>query len=72
MKAGTALTWTAILLLGGLSAWLGWWLGQRHQAADRGKRRQRQGEWLVHACLHQGLWGSNAAIGTLRPLACEW
>jgi thiol-disulfide isomerase/thioredoxin len=34
MKAGTAATWAAIVLLGGLSAGLGWWLGQRHQEAS--------------------------------------
>lgn len=34
MKAGSALTWTAIVLLGGASAALGGWLGQRHQDAS--------------------------------------
>lgn len=29
MKQETLLTWGAIVVLGGISAWLGWWLGQR-------------------------------------------
>lgn len=29
MKRETLLTWGAIIVLGGISAWLGWWLGQR-------------------------------------------
>lgn len=29
MKREAALTWTAIIVLGGISAGLGWWLGQR-------------------------------------------
>lgn len=29
MKRDAVFTWGAIVLLGGLSAWLGWWLGQR-------------------------------------------
>ena len=29
MKREAVLTWGAIVLLGGISAWLGWWLGQR-------------------------------------------
>ena len=34
MKRETILTWGAIVVLGGLSAWLGWWLGQRALMPD--------------------------------------
>ncbi|MBW8311167.1 MAG: TlpA family protein disulfide reductase [Rhizobium sp.] len=34
MKRDAILTWGAIVVLGGLSAWLGWWLGQRALMPD--------------------------------------
>ena len=34
MKRDAILTWGAIVVLGGLSAWLGWWLGQRTLMPD--------------------------------------